>query len=116
MSVFIYLFMFATMGFFIWLSEQGNKVFYGTLATLIIIFLGVTLPFHYVPSRGKVFAKENLTFSNTIILESDISDLIKRYNDASIFEKAAINNEPLNRKLMQEHIIIEKNTKSEEEN
>ena len=75
---------------------------------LIIILLGITLPFHYVPSHLKVFPKNNFTFSHTIVTQDDIDNLVERYNDASFFEKQAIKNEPFFRKLTEEGIIYEK--------
>ncbi len=78
------------------------------LIIFALVLLGITLPFHYVPSHLKVFPKNNLTFSHTIILQSDIDDLIIRYNNASVFEKKTMRNEPFVRKLMEEGIIIEK--------
>jgi predicted transcriptional regulator YheO len=57
----------------------------------------------------KVFPKNNLTFSYTIITEDYVEKLIDRYNNASFFEKQAINEEPIVRKLMEQGIIYEKN-------
>ena len=74
-----------------------------------IIIIGATLPFHYVPESLLVFPKNNLTLSNTIILQEDIDDLIRRYNDASRYEKLAMKEEPLFRKLTEKGIIYEKN-------
>lgn len=54
-----------------------------------------------------VFPKDNLSFSNTYISQDDIDKLIERYNDASFFEKQAINQEPFVRKLMEKGIIVE---------
>jgi hypothetical protein len=73
-----------------------------------IIFIFLTLPFHYVPSRLKVFPKNNLSFNYTIVTENDITKIINMYNNASLFQKQAINNEPLVRKLMEHGIIEEK--------
>ena len=81
-------------------SGRGWMIFF-------IIIIGATLPFHYVPESFKVFPKNNLTFSNTIILQEDIDDLIKRYNNASRYEKLAMKEEPLFRKLTEKGIIYE---------
>ena len=77
------------------------------LIILAFVLLGLTLPFHYVPSHLKVFPKNNLTFSHTLILQSDIDALILRYNNASLFEKKTMRNEPFFRKLMEEGIVLE---------
>lgn len=74
----------------------------------IIIIIVATLPFHYLPEHLMVFPKNELTFSNTFIFHDDIDILIKRYNNASFFEKQAIKQEPLVRKLMEKGIIFEK--------
>jgi len=71
------------------------------------VLLVITLPFHYVPSHLKVFPKNRITFSHTIITQEDIDNLIIRYNNASIFEKKTIRNEPFFRKLMEEGILYE---------
>lgn len=79
---------------------------------VIIIILGLALPFHYVFYKNDydftMFPKNEMTFSNTFLTDEDIDGLIKRYNDASFFEKQAINSEPLMRKLREKGIIIEK--------
>ncbi len=72
-----------------------------------------TLPFHYVPERLMIFPKEHFTFSNTFIFESDISRLIERYNDASIFEQQAFNQESLVRKLKEKGLIFDIQQKKE---
>jgi hypothetical protein len=76
---------------------------------IFFIFLFCTLPFHYVPSHFRIFTKENLTFSNTFILQSDITQMVNRYNDASLMEKISIANEPLYRKLKEKAIIYLQN-------
>jgi hypothetical protein len=85
------------------------KLFLGFI-TFVIIVLLATLPFHYVSYSGnfRVFPKDNLTFSNTIILQEDIDNITKRYYDASTgFEQLAIRQEPLFRKLVDHGIIAE---------
>lgn len=109
--------------------EIKNILGYGIIITLIFIFLvlfegaykskrpvlwysllfGIpiffSLTFHTIPSRLKVFPKDNFTFSNTIITEKNIKNLIERYNNATFFEKSAIRDEALVKKLIQEGII-----------
>lgn len=76
----------------------------------IIIILILTLPFHYVFYQHDftMFPKNQITFSNTVLTDEDIEGLIKRYNNASLYEKQAMNTEPLMRKLREKGIIIEK--------
>ncbi len=69
----------------------------------IPIFFSLT--FHTIQSRLKVFPKDNFTFSNTIITEKNIKEVIDRYNNATFFEKNAIRNEALIKKLIQQGII-----------
>lgn len=80
---------------------------------IIIAFaLILTLPFHYVPSRMMVFPKNSLTFSYTFITEDDINSIIDRYNNTDIFERQAINNESIVRKLKEKGIIVEKDSEN----
>ncbi|MGM0649265.1 MAG: hypothetical protein ACQES1_02020 [Bacteroidota bacterium] len=88
-------------------TKSKSKNNYVGWIIAIIIVLVITLPFHYIPSRGMIFPKNELSFSHTIITESYIDDLIERYNNASFFERQAINQEPLVRKLMEKEVIIE---------
>ena len=87
--------------------QSKNKSTY--LIVFIALIIGATLPFHYVPDQLKVFPKNNLTFSNTFIMQEDIDRIIERYNNTNIFEQRALNNEPLIRKLREEGIIVDKN-------
>jgi PKD repeat protein len=85
---------------------------------ILSVLLLATLPFHYIignsyksilfPYKIVVFTKDHWTFSNTFITQSDIDSLVKRYNDASYFEKLQIRDEPLTKKMMEKGIIIEK--------
>lgn len=77
------------------------------ILTTGIVLLFLTLPFHYILSRDKIFLKDSFTFKNTFITEKDINDIITRQNEASFLEKIAINNDPLMKKLLQEGIITE---------
>jgi hypothetical protein len=79
------------------------------LGCLSVVLIAITLPFHYIPSRGMIFPKQSLTFSYTFITEGDISRIINRYNTANFLEQAAINNEPLMRKLRDQEIIVTTN-------
>lgn len=93
------------------------------LCILGVISLFGTLPFHYVlkdgegydPQTGRtytiknahfrVFPKEHFTFSNTFIVQNDIDNIIKRYNNANLLEQQAIRQEPLAKKLIEKKII-----------
>ncbi len=88
-------------------SVKNNANFGRWFVIIGLIIIGAILPFHYIPSRLMVFPKDNLTFSNTFITQKDIDKLVDRYNQASFFQKQAINQEPFVRKLMEKGIIVE---------
>jgi len=97
------------------MSNDNNKPYFKLIVALVII-LGATLPFHYVPSAMKVFPKDNLTFSYTIITQDDVDNLLKRYNDCeTIFQQQSIRTEPLFRKLSDQGIIYDKKNNEDEE-
>jgi hypothetical protein len=79
---------------------------------LLIIFIGLTLPFHYVPSRMMIFPKDHLTFSHTFITENYIESLIERNNSANFIERLSIYQEPIVRLLIEKGIIV-KNSSEE---
>jgi hypothetical protein len=83
--------------------KQYRSYIIFTLVSILLIF--ITLPFHYVPQRFMAFPKDNFTFSNTLILQSDIDNSLKRYNEASIIEKMTIINDPLFKKLKEKELI-----------
>ena len=89
-----------------------------SITFLLLLILGATLPFHYVFSHGSlaaVFPKSNLTFSNTIITQEDIDNLVRRYNNAGLLEQAAMEQDPLIKKLKENDFIrdAKKNTDSQ---
>lgn len=86
-----------------------NKTMFGLIFVLILIT--ASLPFHYIPSKFMAFPKNTLTFSNTIITEEDIDNIIERYNNSNIFEQTALNNEPLIRKLREVGVLIDNGEK-----
>jgi hypothetical protein len=108
----ILIFISAVIGF----SKRPILVFFLSFVIIFIIAIGISLSFHFVPSRNKMFPKDNLSLSYTIIDEEDISRMVERYNNASIFQKQAINQEPLTRKLMEFEIIHETKNESESNN
>ena len=81
---------------------KKSSVFIGGI---LIVFLLACLFFHFIPDRGIIFPKDTPTFNNTFISQSDIDKLIDRFNNASVFEQQAINQEPLMRKLMEKGIV-----------
>ena len=80
---------------------------YKIILGLLFVVVGATLPFHYAPNHGMAFPKENFTFSNTFIFDDDIERLVKRYNEANFFEKGAIVEEPLYKKLKEKGLIFD---------
>ncbi len=92
-------------------THKSNNMYLGW-GIFIFIILGLTLPFHYIPSRFKMFPKDHFTFKHTIITEDDLDDIVKRYNDATnIFERNAMNNDPFLRTLKEQGIIYDKDRK-----
>ncbi len=88
-----------------------------TLILIVILGLLATLPFHYIDAGGgiKVFAKDHFTFENTYIDNSDIQLLIDHYNKGNFFEKIAMGNDPLFKKLQDNGYIKDKQEKIEKE-
>ncbi|HVW99912.1 MAG TPA: hypothetical protein VHA52_05700 [Candidatus Babeliaceae bacterium] len=74
---------------------------------MILLVLGLTLPFHCVLDTFHIFPKDNLTMKNTFITLSEIDSMVSRYNKASLSEKEDIKKEPLFKKLMEEGLIGE---------
>lgn len=96
------------------IEKKNNNAFIWVVSIIFIIII-LTLPFHYLPDHLLVFPKENMTFSNTFIFKSDVDRIIERYNKASFFERNAMNNEPIVRKLKEKGIIIDKNSANSDE-
>jgi len=94
------------------MGNHNNKNSYIIWTIVLVAILALTLSFHYIPSRMMMFPKSNLTFSYTIISEEDINSIIERYNNASLFQRIAMNNEPIIRKLMEKGILLENNAES----
>jgi len=91
-------------------SNEGNKKrkskrkqIAWAISAAVIVF--IALGFHIAPEYGMIFPKDRLTFSNTFITSKDVNDVIRRYNNASIFERYAIEQEPLVRKLLEKGMI-----------
>ena len=92
-------------------NHTYSRRYFGWIVFLLIV-LGLTLPFHYVPTAMKMFPKDHFTFKHTIITEDDINQIIKSYNSSNIFEQNAMNNDPFIRTLKEEGIIVDKSKKS----
>ena len=76
---------------------------------ILIIVLIITLPFHYVIQDGiKIIPKDNFTFSNTFVSDSDINKIITRYNGENFFGKLEMRKEPLVKKLIENDILRKK--------
>lgn len=89
-------------------TNQKSKPTYWGWIVFVFIVLGLTLPFHYVPSAMKMFPKDNFTFKHTIITEKDIDDLIEQYNKGNLFEKNSMSNDPFFRTLREQGLIKKK--------
>lgn len=96
------------------IKKESKTIPYIKPVVTMILLIGLTLPFHYIPSRMMMFPKNQLTFSYTFITQSDIDNIIDRYNNSGLFERQAINNEPIVRKLKEMGIIQDRD--DEEEN
>ncbi|MFZ4799139.1 MAG: DUF4352 domain-containing protein [Bacteroidia bacterium] len=84
-------------------SKFKSTIIYGITLLCVILIL---LSFHFVfAEKYSIIPKEHFTFSNTFIFESDIDNIIKRYNEESFIGKAMIASEPLSKKLMEKGII-----------
>jgi hypothetical protein len=94
-------------------ERKRNRRFisWSVFAIAIVFFL---LFFHvYISSDGgdvgfNVFAKSTPTFTHTFITEHQVDAVLKRYNNASIFEKALMQNEPFVKLLFDKGILYNK--------
>lgn len=92
-------------------KPNNDNSLYVKLGFLGLLVVGLTLPFHYIPSQLMMFPKEQLTFSNTFITKQDVVQLIERYNSAeNIFEQLSISRDPLFRKLAENGLIKDRNS------
>lgn len=87
------------------IQKNGEKQGYIKYGIILVVGLVMTLPFHYIPTNLTAFPKDNFTFSNTFIFQSDIDQLIEKYNSASFIEKMSMMNEPLFKKLKEKGLI-----------
>lgn len=73
----------------------------------IMMYVALSLSFHYIPGRMIIFPKESLSFQNTFVLDEDVEKLLERHNNASGFERVAIRNEYLYQQLLDLRVITE---------
>ena len=85
-------------------SKRNYKVTFGVI---VVILIGLTLPFHYLPEHGKVLMKANLTFKNTIVMNSDIERIVKQYNNASFMQQAQMRQDPFIQTLLESGVMYE---------
>ena len=52
-----------------------------------------------------IFPKSYFTFSNSIFTQSAVNQLIDKYNNATIFERLSMQNDPFFKKLMEKGLI-----------
>lgn len=79
-------------------------------AIIVVVILGLTLPFHYVKLSStlfdfKIFPKEHFTFDHTFIDKQDIGNVIERYNKANVIEQITMRNDPFVNKLFEQGLI-----------
>lgn len=82
---------------------------------VIVLFL---LFFHvYISSDGGfgIYAKSVPTFSYTFINGHDVNDVLRRYNNASVFEQISIRNEPFAKLLFEKGIIYSEDGRNEQQ-
>jgi mannitol-specific phosphotransferase system IIBC component len=84
--------------------KRTSKV---TLGIIVVILIGLTLPFHYLPQHGRVLVKANLTFKNTIVTNSDIERIVKQYNNASFMQQVQMRQDPFIQTLMESGVLFE---------
>jgi len=77
---------------------------------IVVVLLIASLPFHYIfyQDHFYIVPKDNLTFKNTIFTYYDVDDLLKRYNEADFFEREAMRNESIFKKLIEKNILVMK--------
>ena len=96
-------------------DKKTKKNYYMKWIVIIIVFIGLTLPFHYVPSRMMIFPKDHLTFNHTFITEKYIESVIERTNSAGILERISIYQEPIVRSMLEKGIIIRDDSEGKSE-
>ena len=89
-------------------SNEENTVFIKLkrkhyISLCLLVFY---LSFHIVPSEFAIFPKDHFTFSNTIILQSDIDKIIDKFNDTDGLGRIIMLQNPLINKLYEKGILV----------
>ncbi len=90
-------------------NNNSNEIKISNYYIITIVICFFLLSFHFVPSKLYVFPKDHFTFSNTLILESDIEKIIDRYNNANLMERQIILQNPLINQLFEKGFLEYKN-------
>jgi hypothetical protein len=95
-------------------ASSNNINGYVKWIAVVVVLMGLLLPFHYIPNQLKVFPKDGLTLSNTFITQSDIDGILDRYNSASTStQQNLIASDPIVKKLFEQKVIFRKDPNSE---
>ena len=83
-------------------NRNNSMIFIWMVGLLIFI-----LSFHiFLGNNGvTIFPKSYFTFSNSIFTESDVNELIDKYNNATLFERLSLQNDPFFKTLMEKGLI-----------
>lgn len=92
-------------------KAKPKRTFKVTLGIIVVILIGLTLPFHYLPQHGRVLVKANLTFKNTIVTNSDIERIVNQYNNASFMQQVQMRQDPFIQTLMESGVLFERGIK-----
>jgi len=85
------------------IKKRSNSIIILSLIGLLVF----TLSFHiFLGNDGfTIFPKSYFTFSNSIITQSDVNQLIDKYNNATLFERASMQNDPFFKKILEKELI-----------
>jgi hypothetical protein len=83
-------------------NRSNSMIIISMVGLLIFIF-----SFHiFLGNNGvTILPKSYFTFSNSIFTQSDVNQLIDKYNNATLFEKLSMQNDPFFKKLMEKELI-----------
>ena len=117
MEVFMLIVLVALIGYYIWKAikyfkkkaQEGKlkRTLQVTIGIVVVIFIGLTLPFHYLPYHGRVLVKANLTFKNTIVTNNDIEGIVKRYNNSNFMQQVQMRQDPFIQTLMESGVLFD---------
>lgn len=94
-------------------GEDGQVIFETKtrINSMIIIWmvglLIFILSFHiFLGNNGvTIFPKSYYTFSNSIFTQSDVNQLIDKYNNGTLLERLSMQNDPFFKKLVEKELI-----------